>query len=603
MTEQPKSLVSYIEAPKWKQNIALARTEFLKLANEHIESNENANIGKTKALKRFVKAFNKGLIGNDIRNRLHDKKGSKDKYYNWTEQYKIYGLSGLLPGYNNGGLKISEDIKEEIKRLVWENHLCRYQDIYEDLGVKFGSAGLPHYSTIRRHAKDYRADYWPSLVLMHEGKKGLRDRNMLPAIGRMDEKLTRPNERWEIDTTVADLFTKRKIKNVALISSDGKRLKIIGCIDVFSRMVRFYLVEKETALAVGTVIRDRILDWGKPDEIVIDNGTSYKNNRILHFLIALGILIHLCLPGNPPEKAFIEKIFRTLTEKLFRRMRGYSGNSVQNRPNEIEIEYTKEELQRLIDEWCDCVYAETVHSTTGQRPRERMQHPGFVAVKIPERELDILLMEEHERKVRQGRIKYAGGKYFNAKLPEAHKVKIRVNDFDASEVLVFLNNKYLCTAEDPRRKGWTPEQIREKKKERNRELKTRIQANEALINKSNPKDYRIRKMIDHYKNEKPVEFPQRAEIVSFQHLKDVSFSNPTIGQSKNGLPLKPDNPGTETKLIRSRKDRYVLLKTREREGLPLDEKDQAFLEEYIDSNEYRNIAPYLDQQIKAEAAI
>ncbi|MFC1857396.1 hypothetical protein ACFL9U_05125 [Thermodesulfobacteriota bacterium] len=60
----------------------------------------------------------------------------------------------------------------------------------------------------------------------------------------------------------------------------------------------------------------------------------------------------------------------TLSEKLFRRTSGYSGNRVENKPHEIEIKYTMTEAQKLIDAWLELVYSETIHSSTGQRPRE-----------------------------------------------------------------------------------------------------------------------------------------------------------------------------------------------------------------------------------------
>lgn len=440
----------FSEAPEWNQRIAEARLELLQLMDDFIKSNKSESFGATKAIKKFCNLFNRGLIGQEIKKKLRNKKLSKSKYYRWVQRYKHYGLSGLLDGYERGGPKIAPEIRQEIERLIWENHLFRYQDLFEDLSVLIGKEKIPHYSTIRRFAKSYKEENWAALVLHHEGKNGLRDRNMLPALGRMDENLRKPNEKWELDTTVADLFTGRKVEDVVLITKDGKRCKIIGVIDVFSRMAKFYLTEKETALVVGSAIKDRILAWGIPDEIVIDNGKPYKNNRVLHFLQDIEVSVHICIPGNPVEKPHVERVFRTLSEKLFRRLEGYSGNSVQTRPKEIKVKYKMAELQQIIDDYTLNRYAETVHGSTGQRPRERMQQPGFIPRTIPEKELSVLLMEEHTRTVRRCSIEYQGGKYFNPKLTEGQKVKIKINDFDASEVLVFTTgNKFIGIAEDP----------------------------------------------------------------------------------------------------------------------------------------------------------
>lgn len=596
-----KSLISFTEASRENQDLALTKADFLNLANEYIAVHQ-VEIGVTRALNRFLKMFNSGHIDEKIRQRLRRRSVKKKTFYNWRRCFRKDGLSGLLEQYGNGGCKISLKVREAIERKIWENHLCRYQDIFEDLHVEFNKEDIPHYSSIRRYAKKYRSDNWAALVLKHEGAKGLRDRNMEVALGRKDANLTRPNERWEIDTTITDLFTHREVEGVVLITSDGKRCKIIGIIDVFSRSLKFYLVDKETGLIVSQVVRDRILAWGIPNVIVIDNGGPYRNNRVLNFLRSIGVTCHICIPGNPVEKPYVERSFRILSEKVFRRLTGYSGSSVQTRPNEIKIKYTMNEAQEIIDRYFTNVYAETIHRSTGQRPRERMRPPGFVPKTIPERELDILLMEEYERKVHQGHITYQGGKYFHSKLPEDQTVKIRVNDFDASELLVFVNRKFLCIAEDLTRKGKTPLEILGAKKERNRELRTRIKAHEALINKHKPKDANILALIDHHEKLKPLELPRKADVIEFPKLANIEYTRPeTEGrdskESENKSDKKQDRP-----LIRNKREKYLDVRRKQRTGEILDDFDKGFVEEFLKSNEYRMIGTLLEEQLKKEAA-
>ena len=593
-----KSLIPFVEAPEWNQDIALARSELIGRADEYIGIH-SPEIGITKSLKQFLKAYNKGRVCNEIRKRLKGKRVRKSTYYAWVDRYKCYSLSGLLEGYSNGGCRIAPEIIEEIKRLVWENHLCRYQDIFEDLQVLFSKEKLSSYSAVRRFAGPYREKHWPELVLKHEGMKGLRDRNMLPVLGRMDENLTSPNERWEIDTTVADLFTGRKIKDVIIKTKDGKRCKIIGIIDVFSRMVKFVFCERETALMVGTILRDRFLTWGVPCELVIDNGSPYKNNRVLQFLKSIGISVHICIPGNPVEKPHIERVFRTLSEKLFRRTLGYSGNCVQTRPNEIQIEYTMAEAQEMTDGWTDNVYAETIHRSTGQRPRERMSQSGFIPKAIHERELDILLMETHNRKVRQGHITYLDGKYFHPLLPEGQDVIIKPNDFDASEILVFIGGKYLCTAIEPKRKGKTPLDLLEMKKERNRELRTRIKAHEALIDKNKPKDQRIHDLIEHYRSNKPIQFPKKAQVLELPELVNVSYSNPDAELTELEDQSLTTIGKQEGRLIRTRQEKFLDCRKRLAAGETLDDFDNRFLHDFQNSDEYRLIGSLLERQLVA----
>ena len=597
----PKSLIPFTDAQKWNQDLALAKADFLNLADEFIKLHQ-AEFGATRGIKRFLKIFNTGYIGQEIREKLRRKTITKETFYNWRRGFNNEGLSGLLEKYGNGGSRIAPEIKEAMERNVWENHLCRYQDVFEDLQVLFSKNDLPSYSTTRRFVKEYKAKNWAALVRKHEGPKGLRDRNMEVALGRKDANLTRPNERWEIDTTIADLFTGRKVKDVVLKTQDGKRCKIIGVEDVFPRSLKFYIVDEETGLVVGQIIRDRIMAWGVPEKIVIDNGRPYKNRRVLHFLRSIGVLCHICTPGEPVEKPYIERAFRTLSEKLFRRLCGYSGNlALKTRPNEIEIKYTKDEVQEIINRYVINVYAETIHRSTGQRPRERMRPPGFIPKTIDERELDILLMSEYERKVRQGHITYQGGKYFHPKLPEDQTVKIRVNDFDASELLVFVNRKFLCVAEDLTRKGKTPREILDVKKERNRELRTRIKAHEALINKKRPKDANILALIDHHEKIKPLELPKKAEVLKFPELEDISYTRPETEGQDSKKSEKDIDRKQEQRLIKNKREKYLDVRRRQRTGEILDDLDKGFLEEFLRSNEYRMAGTLLEEQLKEEA--
>jgi hypothetical protein len=268
-----RSMIRFLEAPDWAQEEAKAREDFLHLFAEF--QSVHKELAKGNALKKFLHAFNSGRIGESIREGLTKKRVRRSTYYNWQRDFSRYGISGLLPMWNNGGCRINPKVREEIERFIWSEHLCRYVDIYNHLRIKFPKETLPSYSAVRNYAKYYQEQNRAALVLKFEGVKGLRDRGMDVALGRRDEDVHRPNQRWEVDTTVADLLTGRNVSDVVLLTKDGKRCKIIGIIDVYSRLAKFYLTEKETALEVGRVLRDRMLDWGFPEEIVIDNGATY----------------------------------------------------------------------------------------------------------------------------------------------------------------------------------------------------------------------------------------------------------------------------------------------------------------------------------------
>jgi putative transposase len=458
----------------------------------------------------------------------------------------------------------------------------------------FGKSRIPSYSTIRRHLTLYREEHWAALVSAHEGTRGLRDRGMACVIGRADADLTEPNQRLEIDTTLADLITGER--DAALLTRDGKRCKLVGIIDVYSRAQMLLLVESETGFAVGQCVRAWILRRGEPGEVVIDNGRPFKNRRIIEFCRELGIILRICDPASPWQKGFIERAFGTVTRQLLRRLVGYTGSSLRTRPREIEVGYTKAELQKLLDEWIENVYMEEVHSSTGQRPRERLRPEGFTPKTRDPRDLDVLLMERHDRKVRQGCVHINGGSYFHPKLPERQTVQVRVNEFDASEVLVFTGGKYFCTAEDYVAKGRTPGEIKKARNERNKELRLRVKAHEALLGKGKPKDQRMLDYIDYRKKSKPAELPQRAEVIPFPGLDGATYTGPR-GEAVEQRPTSQEMP-LETGLIINDQERYVCLMRRKMAGETLDEVDGAFLAEFQESTEFLMTRSHLEFKLR-----
>ncbi|MCK5493859.1 MAG: hypothetical protein KAJ14_12180, partial [Candidatus Omnitrophica bacterium] len=94
-TVKEKTSIPFIQAPEWNQDIAIARSEFIGQAEEYIDIH-SPEIGITKSIERFLKAYNKGRLCHDIRKRLKDKRVRKSTYYAWVDRYKYYGLSGLL---------------------------------------------------------------------------------------------------------------------------------------------------------------------------------------------------------------------------------------------------------------------------------------------------------------------------------------------------------------------------------------------------------------------------------------------------------------------------------------------------------------------------
>jgi len=578
---------TWVAAKKWRRAAAEDRAAFLDAVNPIIER-EAPTIGRSKAIDLVLSGWNNGDIGGGkLRARIGSV--SRSRYYEWDKRKNDQGLPGLLPDRRDLGTRMMPEVEEACQRLVWKKHTISYRAAHRSLMVKLGKEKTPSYATVVRYLSAYRKDNWPALVCHHEGRKGLMKRNMTPALGRADADLTEPNQRWEIDTTKADIMT-----------VDGKRWKIIAVIDVFSRMVRFFFVEREDALTVGQCIRQCILTWGLPQQLVMDNGKPYISKRIAGFLEALGAARLVCLPGTPTMKGTVERVFRTLTEEAFKPLSGYVGNSVQNRPAEIVLKYSREQAQALVDGWVTNVYAERLHGTTGQRPRERMAQPGFTPKKPHVRELDLLLMEEHSRIVRRNRIEFQGGIYHAPELAtyEGQRLKFRASDFDAGEIIVYREGGFLCIAEDPVSKGWTPQEIIEKKKGANRRIRDLIQASKAMHPEVKGGDSLLTELIEDGEGKKPAILPLRDKVIDIRPgLKDTPYTNPQAAPAETEEPQACGGAEGAEPLILSRTHKYLDIRRRQMAGEPVDEADIRWFEDFMTSPEYRLAADYLERQL------
>jgi len=343
----------------------------------------------------------------------------------------------------------------------------------------------------------------------------------------------------------------------------------------------------ESAFSVAVFLRDTILCWGIPGVARTDQGKSFKSNRVRGFFKHVGTKHHLCHPGQPVEKPFIERAFRTLTEGLFRRLPGYTGNTLANRPKEIKVEYSREELQKLIDDWVTFKYAETVHSSTGEKPRARFAKLGFIARTINKEDLDILILPEEERIVRRGCVMYEGGRYFHRKLPpEGSRVVLRIDDNDASSVLVYFKGKRVCRAEDMTRRDLTPKEIKIAKRQRAKELRATIETNKALLSKYDISGAGIVNQIEAAKKKKPLVFPQRFEVVEVPNLHEPIK---TVEEQGSGLFLEQD-------------EKYAWLLRRKRNGEVLSLDDHRFMKTFEEDDHYSLIAQNLQRQLDEEAA-
>ena len=220
-----------------------------------------------------------------------------------------------------------------------------------------------------------------------------------PAFGSRSAHLSRINQLWEIDGTIADL-------NCLTPSGEKTRYSLIGLIDVFSRRSKVLVTRQPSAIAVGLILRQAILEWGLPEILKADNGKDYTAEHVGRIAADLDFRINYCTPFRPMEKPHIERFFGTLTRDFFEIMPGYVGHNVNDRQalrsrqsmgqrhgalETWDIALNGGELQAVINSWVDDKYSQSIHAGIKTTPFLKGQEGGNPVLFKDERALDLLL--------------------------------------------------------------------------------------------------------------------------------------------------------------------------------------------------------------------
>lgn len=345
-----------------------------------------------------------------------------------------------------------------VAMLVQQPHLSA-QAIYEALQTSFED--LPSTRAFRR-ALAYWKEQNKQVFEATINPDGWRNKYM-SAAGSYSEGITRPNAKWEMDSTVGDIML-----------VDGCRHHIVGVIDVYTRRRLFIVSRTSRANAIMSLIRLAILRWGVPESIKTDNGADYKAQVLETALLGLAIEHPLCAPFSPHQKPHIERAIGSLMHQLFELLDGYIGHSVADRKGiesrkgfaerilkdnsfTVEMRLTPEQLQAQLNTFCDRLDAQPRSYLQDRTPLQLAA--GHPAKTINERALDVLLAPGADsglRTIGKKGIKIGGGFYNHAGLGgmEGTQVQVKVDDANLGRCWVFdLDGTYICEALDYQRLG------------------------------------------------------------------------------------------------------------------------------------------------------
>ncbi len=286
-----------------------------------------------------------------------------------------------------------------------------------------------------------------------------------PAFGSLSAKLTRVNQLWEVDGTIADLMC---------ISPSGENIRysLTGMIDVYSRRTKVLVSRQPSAVAVGLLIRKCILDWGIPEVLKADNGKDYTAQYVNRIKDDLGFAINYCTPFRPMEKPHIERFFGTMTRDLFEILPGYVGHDVNDRKaiesrkafgerfggaSTFKVVINGGELQHIIDAWIEEDYEVRNHSGVKTTPFLKAQQGGQPLRIADERALDLLLAsspgKDGIRVVQKSGISVNARTYIAAELGGiiGDHVHVKFDPEDEAKIMVYTGDRrtFICVAEDP----------------------------------------------------------------------------------------------------------------------------------------------------------
>jgi putative transposase len=418
------------------------------------------------AAELFAAAWERGEIQADPGMRAALPRFTGRSVLNWDKAVSKAGAARLAGRYGlhrkgTGVLDTDTELQDFVLAMILEHQDVRPKLVMRGLRAHFAEDRLPSYRTLQRWMTDWRAEH-RSVDRSINAPDAWRSSDMF-GFGNAGAGITALNQRWEMDSTKADLLL-----------ADGGRHVIVGVIDVWSRRMKLLVSRSSSSAAVCALLRGALLDWGVPDQIGTDNGSDYVSIRVQGVINSLDIDQRIAPPFTPQAKPFIERGLGTFNHDLIELLAGYVGHSVAERKR-IESRksfadrmmksgetvreaqhLTAEELQKICDLWTDTHYQTDRHSgLSGLTPFARAASWTGAVKRIENvRALDVLLAEPAGRNptVTKKCITIGRATYGHAALGAyvGRRVRALWDEANIGRIYVFdEDGKFICEAECP----------------------------------------------------------------------------------------------------------------------------------------------------------
>lgn len=427
-----------------------------------------------------------------------------------------------------------------------------------DLILKHGlvpAERVPSERAFRRAITAFKAEHGQAW-LAHTNPDAWRSR-YLAASGDASAHVTRPNQLWEMDSTVGDCML------VDPETGEIRRHHIIACLDVFTRRVMYLVTRTSKANAIAALIRKCIDAWGKPDAIKTDNGADYTAEQLEFALLQLGIEHPLCEPFQPQQKPHVERVFGTLLHGLFPLLTGFIGHNVAQRKaiesarsfadrlcgkgavgSEVELRLTPAQMQAMIDTWT-ADYLAATHGTLGVSPNEQTERHLRQIVRLDSRALDLFLSPvaaDEIRTVGKKGIRLDKGWFTAAELGglEGKQVRVRMDEAEIGQIYVFdLDGAFVCVATDVSRLGVSLQEVSAKRKAKQKQVIEQVKDVMRHARRAYDTDKAVR---DVYLDRQASAIEQSEGKVTRLPAREVLGSTPAIDSAISGLEGRAKGP-------------------------------------------------------------
>lgn len=460
---------------------ASARLEILGALDNY---QEITNINISTARKLFADTYNQGGISVSTRTRNTVADISARSLDRWASTLAQKGAAALAGDYGNrtGSSTIDQnpELKAFVLGMITERPHCTPKQLLTAIKARFNDLNPPSIRSLQRWMNRWKEDN-AELFTAVSNPDAWKNKYMY-AFGDASGDIHRLNQRWEFDSTPADIML-----------TDGRH-NIIGVIDVYSRRVKLVISRTSKASAVASLIRHTILEWGVPEEAKTDNGADYVSEHIKRVFIGLDVTQTLCTPYQAWEKPHIERFFHTFSHGLLELVNGYIGHNVAERSaiesrrsfadrlldrnQVVDINLTADELQTYCDRWITDLYHHQPHAGLNNKTPFQVTAASIDQVRAisNERALDLLLAEAPSKRgirtVGKKGIRVDSGLYIAAELfsHSGEQVAVRYDPEDFGLIYVYtLDGTFICLAEDPTVTGANRKDIAAIAKTRQRE--------------------------------------------------------------------------------------------------------------------------------------